>query len=55
MVSYVKEAGKPTEYYGLSTDTKPTENVGNADLFMEIDTGDVFLFDADGNQWDRVI
>jgi len=55
MVSYVKEAGKPTEYYGLSTDTKPTENVGNADLFMEIDTGDVFLFDADGNQWCQVI
>ena len=35
-----------TEYRGLSTDTKPTE-ARNGDLFIEIDTGNLYIFDAD--------
>lgn len=38
------------EYRGLSTDTKP-ETAINGSVFIEIDTGDVFIFDADGEQW----
>lgn len=39
------------EYRGLSTDTKPTENVSNGAVFIEINTGKVYMFDADGTQW----
>lgn len=55
MVSHVRKKGQPTEWYALSTDTKPTEGVGNGDPLIEIDTGHVFLFDADGAEWDQVI
>lgn len=39
------------EYNGLSTDPKPTEGVKNADIFYEMDTKKVYLFDEDGQQW----
>lgn len=42
---------KTVEFYGLSTDTKPTEGVRNADVFYEMDTMDVYLFDADSQTW----
>lgn len=42
---------KVTEYYGLSTDTKPTAGVRNGDVFCEMDTMDVYLFDADNGAW----
>lgn len=37
------------EYMGLSTDTKPTDGVPNGSIFVEIDTGDVYFYDADPN------
>lgn len=40
-----------SEYFGKSTDTKPTKGVMNADIFYEMDTGNVFLFDADNSEW----
>ena len=55
MVSYSKKTGEPTEWYCLSTDTKPTENVGNGDVLVEIDTFKMYLFDADGEEWNEVI
>lgn len=44
------------ELRGKSTDTKPTEtcegfNVGNGSTFYEIDTGDLYMFDADAGEW----
>ena len=39
------------EYRGLSTDDKPTENVNNGAVFIEIDTGKVYMFDSEGSQW----
>lgn len=39
------------EYRGLSTDTKPTENVVNGSSFIEMDTGSIFFFDAAGVEW----
>jgi len=54
MVSSVKSKGRPTEYFGLSDDTKPSEGVGNADKFTEIDTGVKHLFDAENGQWYQV-
>lgn len=37
--------------YGLSTDTKPTKGFENADRFVEMDTGDVYLFDEQNATW----
>lgn len=40
------------ELTGLSTDTKPTKDVGVNSLFLELDTGDFYFFD--GEQWQKV-
>lgn len=58
MISKVERPGELREYYCLSTDTKPTEEnyrIGNGDLLLEIDTGSVFLYDADGQEWNQVV
>ena len=45
------------ELYGLSTDTKPTGklanglDIPNAAAFLEIDTGDLYLYDAENEEW----
>ena len=36
---------KTYEFRGLSTDEKPIERVGNGSVFIELDTGKVFIFD----------
>lgn len=44
-----------TELRGLSTDEKPTEIetdlIENGSVFIEIDTGDVYIFDAESKEW----
>ncbi len=48
----VNTSGDPVgDYRGLSTDTKPVENVQNGSTFLEMDTGDVYIFNADGHAW----
>lgn len=46
------------ELRGLSTDTKPTEvnerEVGNGSTFIEIDTGKIFFYDAENEQWKEI-
>lgn len=39
-------------FYGLSADTKPT-NANNGSLFIEIDTGNVYSFDAENEEWEE--
>ena len=39
-----------TTLYGLSTDSKPT-SVGNGSVFIEVDTGNAFFFDAENATW----
>lgn len=46
----VTVANMITEYRGLSTDTKPTD-ARNGDTFIEIDTGIVFIYDAESQAW----
>jgi hypothetical protein len=41
------------ELAGLSTDEKPT-GFATGSLFMEVDTGDVFLYNEDSSQWVKV-
>ena len=36
---------------GLSTDTKPTTDVPNGSSFLEMDTGNVYMWDDENKQW----
>ena len=40
----------PIKGFCLSTDTKPAEAV-NGSVLIEMDTGDVYLFDGDSEDW----
>ena len=46
------------EFRGLSTDEKPTEyngkKIANGSAFIEIDTGTVYLFDIESEEWKEV-
>lgn len=43
------------ELRGLSTDTKPEKigdnNIGNGSLYIEMDTGKIYFYDAENKQW----
>ena len=41
--------GDNVQLLGLSTDIKPTSNIGENSLYLELDTGDVYYFSD--NQW----
>lgn len=59
--SKIEEVNKfLVELRGLSTDNKPTvletgANIENGSVFIEIDTGDVYLYDEKGTEWDPVV
>ena len=39
------------EYYGLSADDKPVVNVPNGSVYYEMDTFDMYMFDAKNKKW----
>ena len=43
------------ELRGISTDTKPEaidgRDIANGTVFIEIDTGKLYMFDAENKQW----
>ena len=49
---------KEIEFRGLSTDAKPTnidgKDIPNGAIFIEINTGKMFLYDLDNKQWKEV-
>ena len=49
MITTINE--KTYEFRGLSTDDKPIERVGNGSVFIELDTGKVFIFDEQNKTW----
>ena len=51
MVEMNFRRGEYTEYSGLHTDTKPTRGIQTGSLFFEVDTGDVYAFNRDGEEW----
>ena len=53
MISMYSRKDKTVELRGLSTDTKPTD-VGNGSVFIEIDTGTIYMFDAASKQWKEI-
>lgn len=42
------------EFRGLSTDTKPTENVGNGSVFFEMNTSKKYMFNEENSTWIEV-
>ena len=50
-ITHVTSPGQTNPYFGKSSDTKPVENVPNASVFYEIDTGDVYMFDDETKTW----
>lgn len=42
------------EYNVLSTDEKPTAGVANGSPLLEMDTGDVYVFDKENNEWHKL-
>lgn len=53
MISYtVDNVVSNRQYFGLSSDTKPVnKDVNNSDVFYEMNTGKVFMFDEDNQVW----
>lgn len=49
MITTINE--KTYEFRGLSTDEKPIERIGNGSIFIEMDTGKVFIFDEQNKVW----
>lgn len=56
----MQESGGSVTFYGLSTDTKPTYiervigsrySIPNGSAFYEMNTGTLYLFDAENSQW----
>lgn len=43
------------EYYGLSADDKPVTYVPNGSVYYEMDTFDIYMFDAKNKKWIRQI
>ena len=39
------------DVFCLSTDTKPTDGIGNGSVMIEMDTSKVYIFDEDNSQW----
>ena len=42
------------EAAGLSTETKPTANIITGSLYMESDTGDVYIFSETDVTWTKI-
>lgn len=50
MITTIETNGrKYNEFAGTSLDTKPTDGVGTGSIFIEVDTGNVFFYNADGS------
>lgn len=53
---YGREVGGTIELVGLSTDAKPIKKyngttIRNGSSFFEIDTGELYFYDAENNEW----
>lgn len=42
---------KYVELFGLSTDSKPTTGIVTGSVFVEVNTGKLFLFNEDASAW----
>lgn len=49
----ITNCGQTIDLLGLSTDEKPVDTLPNT-LFLELDTGDFYYFDAESEKWAKV-
>lgn len=42
---------RPVTLLGLSSDSKPTENMANGSVFIEMDTSTLYFFDLANTEW----
>ncbi len=60
MITEAKYPNEPRELWGLSGDPKPTgslylgQPLTNGSVFIEMDTGSVYLFDRAAGAWVRL-
>lgn len=54
MISVLSTNGNLINYAGLSTDTKPTENLATGSFFLEVDTSKAYFFDEVSGNWIEV-
>ena len=38
-------------YYGISTGPSKPQNVGNGSVYIEMDTGTIYFYDAENSRW----
>lgn len=50
---FTPDGKKYVELFGLSTDSKPTTGIVTGSVFVEVDTGDAYLFDEEGSTWTK--
>lgn len=50
-LNYSYDHASYVEYAGLSADTKPTGNFMTGSIFVEVDTGKVYFYNAAGSEW----
>lgn len=53
MTDKLNHATNYREFEGSSTETKPTDDIGENSKFYELDTGDVYYFDGEST-WAKV-
>lgn len=46
-----QNTSRNSDFYGKSTDEKPTDKVTNGDIFYEFDTQKVYMFDEETKTW----
>lgn len=51
-----QKESRTADFRGKSTDTKPTiangdKDIPNCSTYLEIDTGDLYFYDADTDNW----
>ena len=51
MISILSTNGNMINYAGLSTDTKPTDNLATGSFFFEVDTSKAYFFDEVSENW----
>lgn len=42
------------DYTCNSDDTKPTTGVGDGAICLEVDTGDIYTFDGENEEWNKI-
>lgn len=58
MVSFPSKVLNEGKIYGagvcVSSDSKPTDNIANGSQLIEMDTGDVYMFDEAAETWRKI-